>query len=330
MRSYHLSNLNIACLSAMSSVPDLIAEINKQWRLVEPEHADVILVELYYSNLFNFSAQKCAQIYASNRPVVILDYRESGINGDGPEWLKLEQALKSLNIVGKLVRELPTGFTNTEKYPVIPLDFTIKRRDAVTDSRQSYDLRPIDIFMAWGYSSLSRPALHGELFNRFCTFGTTVPALTPEDVDYLLSDGKRCPLALLYLPHYRRIPVEKIFQMQGRARISVSLSGNGRKCWRSAEAGFNALVAHQNPQAMQWSYPWIPNHNCLALPEFSGDSLTGLINAVKAADLLEHMIIRDHGSLYHLYQQSVLNSANYFVDNYCRDYLIPRITTFCA
>lgn len=274
---------------------------------------------------FEFDEAAFGFVTEHRLPLVVLDYWEGVAWQDAsPERAKLSKAMGNYErIVCYFRRELEVGFDNPYKHPVFPLDFAIPRQGNLTmDFAKQYDNRPTDILMAWGYSNVDRPHMHAELFKRHSRFSPTIPALTKEDVYHYWNNGQRCPLALLHLPEYRRIPMTTLLGIQRHAKVSVSLSGNGTKCWRNAEAACNSLLAQQAPDVVQWSYPWIADHNCIGLPNIAG---TGGLDVPRAAEVLEHKIVMDHGSLHHLYVQCVQNANHYFSDRYAGEYIIPKV-----
>jgi hypothetical protein len=162
-------------------------------------------------------------------------------------------------------------------------------------------------------------------FDRF-RFGTA-PAQCLEDVEAAISTGRHCPMALMYTPHYRRLPMEKVMWLQSQAKITISLYGNGMKCFRSVEAGYNSVMAHQAPERLKWAYPWIDRHNCIGLANKLG---TDRLDLDKAIETLHYWAVVDHGALYTLYEHGVMHNQHYVADTYGRDYIIPKIKEVCG
>lgn len=189
-------------------------------------------------------------------------------------------------------------------------------------TRESFDKRPIDIFMSWGYSSESRPRLMGELLKQAGRFGAHF-ALTEEDLDIALKEGRQRIFALLHTPHYRRIHIQNLMDWQAKSKISISLNGAGIKCFRHAESSYNCVMATQDTLSVIWSYPWVHGENCISLTR--KDFEPKEIEEGYAVETLWHWLRVQQGRLYDIYLAGVANNEKYHADNYGRDYLLPKI-----
>ena len=289
--------------------------------------SEVVFLLIVTTDAYVFDESVFAQIEHIDLPVIIFDYSEHSFN---TQFDQLFEAIKKLRVVGWFKRELKASHQITG-CPVWPLDFTICRCPDYDSpqSREDFNRRPIDILMVWGYSNLDRVALHGSLMASFEHFlAGPAPALTFEDIEFILARKQTCAMTLLYTPEYRRLPVERLFWLQNQAKVTISLFGNGMKCFRSAEAGYNSVSAHQAPEEAQWSYPWLDQHNCLALENLPG---TNRLDLAKAVQKLRYWTVVDHGALYTLYANGVANNQHYVTDVYGRGYLVPRIKqALCA
>ena len=295
------------------------------WERAPAAQAPVIFVIFQGQSDYVFNEAEFKALAELRKPVVILDYYEGRLSA---QHQLLIDAIGQLHIFCWFKRELRSSFVNDKPYPVYPIDFThpFYPKPSTIDSREDYNARPIDILMSWGFSSRSRAELHGLLFHEYTKFATIPPAALPSDVPIFIEERGRCPLVLLYTPCYRRHPEAEIFDLQSKAKITVSCYGNGAKCFRNAEAGYNSLIAQMGADQFQWSYPWIDKHNCIALPN-SKDS--DFLDCRAAVDILEYWVRREHGSLYTLYVNSVLNTRNYLTSAYVRDYILPKLQPLC-
>jgi hypothetical protein len=146
--------------------------------------------------------------------------------------------------------------------------------------------------------------------------------LTEEDLEIALK--KKCEriFALLHVPHYRRIHINKIMDWQAQSKVSISMRGAGAKCFRDAEASFNCVMAREAPEEVSWSYPWCPDNtmeswNCI-----------GLRGGCPVEDWVEtlYCFLRlQQGRLYPLYLAGIENNKKYHADLYGRRYLLPKI-----
>jgi hypothetical protein len=272
-------------------------------------------------------------------PVIIFDHSEtfkepfilgfSPVEPGGQYELVHSILARELNTKAYFKREMsptpPSPFNLI--FPVYPLDWTLNALSpAHVDTREEYNARPIDIFYSWGYSNESRPRLMGELLRqagRFCAHF----CLTEEDLDVALKEGRERIFALLFTPHFRRIHYSKIFEWQGKAKVSISMFGAGKKCFRCAEASYNAVMAQQAPDELQWSYPWVAGRNCIQLPtgrRLDKDSFWREEEEVAVAWLYSGLR-ETQGSLYDIYLKGMENNQRYHNATYARDYLAPRI-----
>lgn len=288
--------------------------------------SSAVFVVIQCQDSFRFDPEIFRAVEQSKLPIVIFDYSEGCLAA--AEYERLKTALASANVVGWFLRDYKVSdhFTGC---PVWPLEFTTRRFTAYDkpEPLEVYKRRPIDLLLMWGYSSIDRVRLHGALMTQFSRFRAgTAPAQTLEDAEWAIShDG--CSMALIYTPHYRRMPLDKMMWLQSQAKITISLFGNGMKCFRSTEAGYNSVGAHQAPESLLWAYPWIDQHNCIALPNLAGTRSLDIDAAVEA---LYYWSVVDHGALYTLYEHSHENNQKYVADVYARDYILPKIREVCA
>lgn len=233
---------------------------------------------------------------------------------------------------GYFKRELPTNGIRTAGFgDVLPIDWTIPampRFDGI-DTRNRFNARPIDIFMSWGYSSESRPRLYGELVKQAGRFGAHF-CLTPEDLETALKEKRERIFALLFTPYYRRLPIEQLMEWQAQSKISISLKGAGYKCFRCAEASYNSVMAHQEPGAVVWSYPWVHGENCLGLPNMAPKNhqdagLRDELSELASLEVLWHWLREKQGALYDVYTKGIINNRNYHMREYSTDYLLPKL-----
>ena len=325
MRGYYAT-----CLDQTGPIPPLAVQMWLKHLTVPSlplDQASFAVLVIHSQDKYLFDEPAFDALAKAKLPVIVLDYHEP--LGQPEQFRLLFEALKRLNVVGWFKRELKANYV-VQGCPVWPLDFTVRRwpQHDIPEPRTMFDQRPLDILMMWGYSHLDRVRLHGALMTSFESFRSgTAPAQTLEDVEMAVQHNWSCPLALLYTPHYRRIPLEKTFWLQSKAKITISLFGNGMRCFRNSEAGYNSVMALQAPEALQWSYPWLDQHNCLALENYPN---TGDLDLAKAVEKLRYWTVVDHGALYTLYEHGTANNQRYINATYAQDYLLPLIKTVCA
>lgn len=263
-------------------------------------------------------------------PVIVFDYTETFpaqfILGDSDiavkVWLlkspyaPLFDFVHASKVKAYFKRELLTGRALPQtSYPVFPVDWTIADQPQPhIDTPEEFNARPIDIFYCWGYSNESRPKLMGELLKQAGRFSAHF-CLTPEDIARALEEKRQRIFALLFVPHYRRIPITEILWWQDRTKVSISMFGAGRKCFRNAESSYNCVMAQQAPGSVEWSYPWT-QENSVRLAE---------CNEVQAVEDLFYWLRMDQGRLHPTYLKGMENNRRYHNTAYARDYLLPKI-----
>ncbi len=294
---------------------------------ITPNTDAIFLSWIASPDLFHQDAPLIRAIVDSKKPVIIFDHQETAnenqlLGWDHPldnSYANLHAAASMMNVVAYFKREFISGkpFTwGTPKFPVHPLDWVLQTNGErhIPVWRETFEARPIDVFYSWGYSSESRPKLMGELLKqagRFCSHF----CLTEEDLDRALKEKRERIFALLHVPHFRRIHIAKIMEWQQQAKVSISMFGAGKKCFRHAEASYNCVMAHQSPEQVIWSYQWKNGNNCIGLWHDEGCSVE---------DLWKHLRVHQ-GALYDIYIAGVKNNENYHADNYGRHYLLPKI-----
>jgi hypothetical protein len=282
---------------------------------------------------FQFDVETFRAVLNSRLPVIVFDHSEtfsrnymlgvSELKLPNP-YLDLHRELVPSKVKAYFKRELcssPFNLTASAFFIVHPLDWVLATSSTPpAETREQYEARPIDIFMSWGYSSESRPRMMGELLKQAGRFGAHF-CFTEDDLDRALLEGRQRIFALLHTPHYRRIHISKLMEWQGKSKVSISLKGAGFKCFRHAEAPHNSVMACQDPNLVVWSYPWVRDENCIPLST-SGDY--EVIPEAAVQQLYEYLRIHQ-GDLYPIYLKGIANNVNYHVENYSRNYLLPRI-----
>lgn len=290
------------------------------------------------ANDFTLDAESLKVIVDRKAPVIIFDHTETFAPDfflgatpipESSPYKPLSEAVRQLPIKAYFKRELSPDKGSFPGVPVHPIDWTLKVINCggpvELDTVEAYNARPIDIFFSWGYSCESRPKLMGELLRRAGEFSAHF-CLTEDDLDRALQEKRERIFALLFTPHFRRIHISKIIEWQAKAKISVSMFGAGKKCFRHAESSYNCLMAQQAPDTVQWSYPWVAGENCLQLPEgekFVQDHWRK--EEEVAVDWLYQALRMEQGKLHPVYVNCVLNNRNYHNNTYAREWLLPKI-----
>lgn len=283
---------------------------------------DVILVPVSTFADFKFNP---ALLDLGDKPYVILDYLEY-------EWCC---DMETTHLLGKNTREFrwlspawwefcdfvrdhpPLLYFKREllaidqSSAVKPLDWPCYLADSPFQSEEEFNTRPIEVFFSWGFSHPSRPRLHAEIFRAMTTHGIGVISETDQFEGYFKGPCARTWVPI-FSPWYSRKPIADIAWYQARSKMSVSLPGCGKKCFRHAEAPVATIMALQYDN-LAWSYPWKHGDNCIRISVTSTEAMQDLDAATKRSDL------------YKIYVRSQETIAHYRTKPYVQNYIIPKI-----
>lgn len=318
-----------------------------KWERTPVNQADIVIYVFTWTQEWDFDQAEFEAVAKRNIPLFVFDYLEGegtpiamgGIINEhlSRTHLNIHTALSSIPIAKYFKREMVKDWP-TLRFPTRPIDFVVDDYldQNRVDTEAEFMARPVNVMMIWGSSSGSRPLLAGELIKQLDRF-RSYPcfALQLGDLEYNVRTQNFNPIAILYQNGFwNRIPMSKLLAIQRQAKISISCRGVGRKCFRSAEAGYNAILAQQDLDLLQWSFPWhsmpcgrVPTYldappNAINLPSKPG-SLD--IDEKASVDELHRLVEIDAGWLYPIYKAGVENNQNYVAANYIVRYLIPEI-----
>src|SRR5215471_1721996 len=141
---------------------------------------------------------------------VLIDFMES--HSANEEYNKFWQWVIQNPPVLTFRRELTK---EQENHAVRPIEWACYLPFPEIQTKEQYEARPIEVLFFWGYSNLSRPRLHGEIFSKGFERGINVLDNWSdlEAAKIIGADGK--PLwnriwASVYAPWWRRKPMEEI------------------------------------------------------------------------------------------------------------------------
>lgn len=235
------------------------------------------------------------------------------------EWAKFDKFVKDNPPSLILKRELLKKDVSEK---VKPIDFPSFYIVPEPQTEEEYNKRPIEVFHYWGHSHELRRAFHGSVFEYSRKSGIGVV----DNLNHLeksLTEYKRLWVTV-NVPHFARIPMEQILQVNSASKISVSLAGAGVKCFRHAEAPINSLMLMQNDN-LAWSYEWQHKHSCLKSPiPYNMEQIRGLSESSMSIPYFIEDFMKQE-DLYEIYRNGVENAKNYQLDNYIKKYLEPII-----
>jgi hypothetical protein len=285
-------------------------------RTEKQSDADVVIVSV--SNIGNF--QLNPSLHNITKPIVVVDFMEYygsqlgktqthlfGVHDayEGDNWRSFHQWLVDHPPILYFKREL---LESDRSARVLPIEWPCQIPAVTLQSKAEFDARPFQLYFSWGYSNPLRPRLAGEIYGLMAG-GYHIDVIASHDhIDAKLhSTGRRW--ISVHTPHTHRLPINEIMRRQSQSKMSVSLPGAGRCCFRSVEAPVNTVPVMLD-DGHAWSHPW-NRTNCI------------LINQVEMGKQLEQETQRE--DLYNLYTEAQVNIDRYRSNNYANNYILPSI-----
>lgn len=267
-----------------------LKEIDKPWVLID---------YLEYEWLYAFAVQGTHLLGKNTRDCRWLS----------PAWWDFCDFVKDRPPVMYFKRELLATDVSER---VKPIDWPCYMPSTPFQSEEQFNERPIEVFFSWGFSHPSRPRLHAQIFEAMTTHGIGVISETDQFDGYFKGPCART-WASIFSPWYTRKPISDIAWYQMRSKLSVSLPGCGKKCFRHAEAPVGTIMA-LNHDDLAWSFPWTHGDNCIRTSNVAAyQRFVDLDEATKRSDL------------YKIYVRSQETIELYRTKPYVQNYVIPTI-----
>lgn len=221
------------------------------------------------------------------------------------EWQKFDNFCKQNPPIVTFKRELLQKDVSSI---LLPCEYPCKYPVYQVDLRDKYDARPIELMHYWGHSNESRRIFQGNAWLNAVKHDVTIC----DNIYYLnnfLDEKSRHLWATINIPHFARIELEQVLHFNGQSKLSLSLPGDGIKCFRHAESPINSLMVMMEDN-IAWSYPWVHGVNCIKI---KNDPIEEIRQALNREDL------------YDIYLAGVQNLDNYRVENYLNNYIKKEI-----
>lgn len=214
----------------------------------------------------------------------------------GGEWDKFDNWVKENPFKIMFKRELLKKDVSDN---VLPIEYPCIGGDYPFQSEQSFNERPINVFQYWGRSNENRLRIHGEIWLHSYKKGFQVC----DNIYYLnkyLVEEKGEKWVTIWIPHYERVEIANILDINSFSKLSLSWAGAGFKCFRNGESPINSImVMHKNNYA--WTYDWNESDCVLVEPM---NEIEDIETALKRTDL------------YNVYKAGVENCNKYRLSNY--------------
>ena len=284
--------------------------------------ADAVIVVVSYFEDFHFNEL----LYSIDKPVILVDMLEyfgfalegfTYLLGEGdlpcnlsayPQWQKLSDWVASHPPILYFKRELLQQH-RTER--VIPIEWPCVLPAWEIESKAAFDRRPFEVFYSWGYSNALRPRLAGEIYDLMAD-GKIEVVSSFDHIDAKINEPQRKWISI-HTPHTHRVHINDIMRRQAQSKMSVSLPGSGRCCFRSTEVAVHTVPVMLD-DGHAWSHPWVDGLNCLKIHDKSVESMA-----------LQLFYDAEVSSLHDLYVEAQRTIECYRTEPYIRDYIMPAI-----
>lgn len=284
--------------------------------------ADVVVVPVSFYDNFIFNES----LYKITKPICVIDFLEYGsswkagtdthqlgkntnnfANIASEQWMRLDAFVRDHKPAVYFKREL---LERERSDWLQPIEFPCYLPAWPAQSKEEFDKRPIEVFMSWGLSHSCRQALHGEMFSKAIENGITMISAWDQFDKFDYENHKRV-WASVHSPHFTRVDISTVVHNQSRAKISLSLPGNGMRCFRDTEI-VNSVMACWDDRIAR-SYEWEHMINCIRLTP-----------TCEYTDLLVHL---DFGkdNLHNIYLAGLETVDKMRSANYVNNYLTPII-----
>ena len=224
----------------------------------------------------------------------------------GDEWKKFDDFVRGNPPLIYFKREL---FRKDVGGNVFPIDYPCWTNPYPIQTKEEFDARPINVFNYWGRSSEYRVRLHADIWRNSSRNGAAICDNLYHLNAFLQEERSPNKWVTVNTPHYSRIPIESILQINGMSKLSISMRGAGMKCFRHAESPTNSVMVMDNDD-LAWGYSWIDSKNCLKI---DGDPIEEIELFTKA------------DNLYEIYVNGMETIDKYRIENYVNNYIQPII-----
>mgnify|MGYP001179300430 CR=1 FL=1 len=218
---------------------------------------------------------------------------------EGAEWAKFNDFVKNNPPVLTLQREIrKTDLTDKIK----PLSYPCYQPVYETHTREQFNARSIELCHYWGRSSEERMWFQGNAYLHASREGIEIC----DNLYYLnglLAENKQRLWVTANVQHFARVPIEQVLQVNGMAKLGLSMPGCGKHCFRDSEVPVNSVMVLQDND-IAFPFEWIHGENCI---RYKGvDPIPAIEEALKRDDL------------YDIYVKGLENIDKYRTHNYNR------------
>lgn len=265
----------------------------------------------------------------SGKPYVVVDFIEEGWNteiqdslfiGEGvlpndfvthDGWAMLDSFM--LNQPPRLYFKRELLSKDASDY-YLPIEYPSWQEDYPLQTREDFHNRPINVFNYWGRSHEARLILHGEIWKNAARRGYTVCDNLYQFNHFMHHEkDNKNKWVTCHIPFYDRQNISEIMKINAISKLSISLFGSGRKCFRHSESPYNSIMVMAEDN-FAWTFEWKHGFNCIKFP--LTDDITGVAKEWHIIERIEDALNRN--DLYDIYVNSKVNMDKYRIDNYVK------------
>jgi hypothetical protein len=302
---------------------------------------DVVILPITYQDNYVFDHDLMEEVQRSGKKIVVVDFVEYGWDVKRPDhifgvntgqwkdkfknedYFKLDEFINrnSERILVFFKRELVKNGVKAP-YKILPAEYpgvvNLPEYNQFC-TFEEFNNRPIDVIMTWGLSNPSRPILHGELVKQSALNGWHLVS-NLDHVTTCQKRGDKKMAVIVHIPDFARIPIHIILHLQSLSKISISMNGCGKLCFRHTESSYNSVMAFQEYN-MERSYPWVDGVNAIELPNRPNSVLIDENESYKKI----RKWLDSPVELYEMYLNGVSNWKNYEASTYSNEYILKEI-----
>lgn len=274
------------------------------------------------------------------KPYIVVDYIENGWNWNREETLIVGQncnrfpdvCQRGWDVLNDFIKENPpvlyfkrellqSDITDT----LLPIEYVNLQPIFPAQTKEQFESRPISVFTYWGRSSDSRLMVHGEFWKNAARKGYSVC----DNIYYLnafMEDEKSQPnkWVTMNIPHYSRVDMKHIMEINAVSKLSLSMPGAGVKCFRNCGESLCNSVMVMPEDNLAWSLPFVHGINCIQFPIY--DNPMGIEPEWPVIKGIEDAL--KNPNLYDIYLQGLEAAKWYQIDNYIKNYIEPIINKY--
>ncbi len=188
---------------------------------------------------------------------------------------------------------------------LVPIVYPCMLPPVPIQTKEEFNNRPLQLYFNWGLSHEARKWLHGKIWLKSSRYGYAVCDNLSFFNQFMQNENNHKKWLTVNTPHYARQPIDTVMFLNGLSKISVSLAGAGRNCFRHAESPVNSVMLMWD-DALAWHQDiWIDGVNCIKCEE--GEEIQCAIHALSCQD-----------ELYMMYRDGVATVDQFRIDNYVK------------